>query len=129
MSKNILDGSVVVAPGDHPALLSRSAAVKQEDFRWIAGAPPEVLTGMSESSSHSVHADEAVLRCQFRVRYREDLAWCRVHLQDNTLIVRFDEPKLAVAPGQVLALYQGDECLGGGEILKQDANSCNDDYR
>ena len=30
--------------------------------------------------------------------------------------VRFDEPQPAVAPGQIVAVYQGDLVLGGGWI-------------
>lgn len=37
------------------------------------------------------------------------------------LVVRFlDVTERAVCPGQVLALYSGDECLGGG-LIKQAA--------
>jgi hypothetical protein len=32
--------------------------------------------------------------------------------------VRFDEPQLAVTPGQLAVMYVGERCLGGGEILR-----------
>jgi tRNA U34 2-thiouridine synthase MnmA/TrmU len=32
------------------------------------------------------------------------------------MIVEFDEPMRAVTKGQILALYSGDICLGGGPI-------------
>ena len=31
--------------------------------------------------------------------------------------VRFESPEYDVCPGQILALYDNDECLGGGPIL------------
>ncbi len=50
-----------------------------------------------------------------RVRYRDP----RVPLEflpsgDGTALVRFREPQRALAPGQILALYDGERLLGGG---------------
>lgn len=118
VSKNIEDGSVFVAPGSHPALFSTHAIVKQDVFRWVSGKSPEVLTRAGAKAPNEGNSNFDSMRCQFRVRYREILAWCTVQLHEDMLIVEFDEPQLAVAPGQVLALYQGDLCLGGGEIFK-----------
>ena len=33
------------------------------------------------------------------------------------LLVSFEKPDRAVTPGQYLALFKGDECMGGGPIL------------
>jgi tRNA methyl transferase len=43
------------------------------------------------------------------------------HLLSYDLVVTFDEPHRAITPGQILALYAGDECLGGGIISLSDA--------
>jgi tRNA methyl transferase len=43
------------------------------------------------------------------------------HLLSYDLVVTFDEPHRAITPGQILALYAGDECLGGGIISVSDA--------
>lgn len=44
----------------------------------------------------------------------------RTARQTLQIIVRFDEPAKAIAPGQVVALYKDGVCLGGGPILKAD---------
>lgn len=38
---------------------------------------------------------------------------------DGDLRVTFDSPQLAVAPGQTMVLYVGEECLGGGMIKER----------
>jgi tRNA-specific 2-thiouridylase len=51
-----------------------------------------------------------------RVRYRQPLASCAFVLAGNEMTVTFDEPQRAVAPGQFVALYEGEELLGSGVI-------------
>jgi tRNA-specific 2-thiouridylase len=41
-----------------------------------------------------------------------------VTLDAGEIIVRFDEPQMAVTPGQAVVLYDGDIVLGGGWIEK-----------
>jgi len=60
----------------------------------------------------------AARRLEGRVRYRDP----RVPLEfapeaGGTATVRFDRPQRALAPGQVLALYDGERLLGGGVYL------------
>ena len=51
------------------------------------------------------------------------LAQCQAHGDAHPAIldgstVRFEEPRQRVAPGQVVAFYDGDECLGGGIVAR-----------
>lgn len=56
-------------------------------------------------------------RCQVQVRYRSREAPALVTPQGtDRLMVRFDEPVRAVAPGQAAVLYAGDRVLAGGLI-------------
>ena len=124
-----LSHDVVVAQGrDHPALFADVATVRADTFNWVAGTPPEPLLTAGAS-----------MRVQSRVRYRQELEWCTVSLQwcesideENEgsgvsggdsrwlrLVAQFDEPQFAVAPGQILALYDGDVCLGGGAVVER----------
>ena len=75
-------------------------ACRVADMQWIAGGGPD--------ASHPVTA---------RLRYRHKGVGCRfTRCPDGALDLRFDEPQFAVTPGQMAALYDGDEVLGGGWI-------------
>jgi len=53
--------------------------------------------------------------CRVRQRHVPASAWVRVTAPDR-FCVEFDEPQFAVAPGQIAALYDGEELLGAGTI-------------
>ena len=56
-------------------------------------------------------------RCLAKTRYRQPDQPCTVELgADGEATVTFDAPQRAVTPGQYVAFYDGDECLGGGRI-------------
>jgi tRNA-specific 2-thiouridylase len=56
------------------------------------------------------------LRATARVRYRGPEPAAVATLEGERLVVRFDEPIDAAAPGQALVCYDGDRVLGGGVI-------------
>jgi tRNA-specific 2-thiouridylase len=58
----------------------------------------------------------APFRCQVQVRYHHQPAACSVRLDGARAVVEFDEPQLAITPGQGAAFYDGDLLLGGGWI-------------
>ena len=51
-----------------------------------------------------------------QVRYHHQPVSARIHVDGARAEVVFDEPQLAVAPGQGAAFYRGDRLLGGGWI-------------
>ncbi len=91
---------VVVAVGaDDPALF-RSDLVATDITETIPGNIEKICAG-------SVTA---------RIRYRQPLAPCAVSRDGDFLRVHFSSPQRAIAPGQFVAFYDGDELLGSGVI-------------
>lgn len=95
--KDMTRNTLVVAQGhDHPALWSPGLIAGPP--HWIG--PPPVLP----------------LACSARIRHRQRPAPCRVLARGQGLQVAFEAPQWAVAPGQVVAFYQDDRCLGSAVI-------------
>ncbi len=87
---------VVVGPRE---ALGRTA-LEAVGVNWIAGDPPA-----------------APLRCTARIRHRHQDAPALVTPDSGARAhVAFDDPQLAIAPGQAVVWYDGDEVLGGGWI-------------
>lgn len=56
-------------------------------------------------------------RAEAKIRYRHHPAAATVtRIDEDRVLVRFDTPQRAIAPGQSLALYDGNTLLGGGII-------------
>jgi tRNA-specific 2-thiouridylase len=90
---------VVVQGGEHPRLFAPALLAVAPS--WIAGEAP----GWP-------------LRCRARLRHRQLLQDCLVQPVDDNLLVSFDQPQRAIAPGQFAVLYAGEACLGGAVIQR-----------
>jgi tRNA-specific 2-thiouridylase len=92
---------VVVGPRRELA----GGVLEAEEVSWVLGEPP-------------ARVFEA--RARIRYRHREAPATVTV-LEHGRIGVRFQTPQHAIAPGQAVVLYQGDEVLGGGWISRSAA--------
>jgi tRNA-specific 2-thiouridylase len=89
---------VMVGPDE---LLSRSRLVADR-LSWVAGEPPS--DGPFEAAA--------------RVRYKGEDTPAVIEVEGEIGKVEFRSPVRAVAPGQSVVFYRGEECLGGGRILE-----------
>jgi len=103
---------VVIAPGhNHPAVAADFVVARFE-------------SRLVEENSLDDHQDDRFsLDCQ--VRYRAAPSKCSLRMMTRPddgvatyLRVSFERDEFGVAEGQTLALYDGERCLGGGEIVE-----------
>lgn len=74
----------------------------------------EEVTLDEASFTHEAPRRGAAVFVQYRAH--GDVSGARIVSAGDSVVVRFDEPVYAVAPGQSAALYVGDELVGGGVI-------------
>jgi tRNA-specific 2-thiouridylase len=96
-AKNVRDNTVTL--GGEKMLYT--AAVSAGSFNWIRSKPA------------------CPVRVKAKTRYRQAEQWGSVvSAGDDFTRFESDEPQRAVAPGQALVLYDGDDVIGGGTILR-----------
>ena len=86
----------------HPGLYRHGLQVANDEIHWIR-----------EDLKLEVGESKPVIA---RIRYRQQLEPARLFMTEDGLFVLFDEKQSAIAPGQFVAWYEGDECLGSGVI-------------
>jgi len=102
VEKDLINNVLIVAQGhDNSALLSMGLTASQ--LHWVDRQPIR-----------------QPLRCTVKTRYRQSDIPCKIiPINDDNIQVIFDEPQIAVTPGQSAVFYQGEICLGGGVIETQ----------
>lgn len=102
VEKDLVNNELIVAQGhDHSALLSTGLIAQQ--LHWV---------------DHQRIREP--LRCTVKTRYRQTDVPCTIEpIDDESIKVIFDEPQIAVTPGQSAVFYLDEVCLGGGIIEQQ----------
>ena len=102
VEKDLVNNELIVAQGhDHSALLSTGLIAQQ--LHWVDRQPIR-----------------EPLRCTVKTRYRQTDVPCTIEpIDDESIKVIFDEPQIAVTPGQAAVFYLDEVCLGGGIIEQQ----------
>lgn len=68
----------------------------------------------------AVDRPEHPIRINAKIRYRHPEAEATVSpIDDNNIYVKFNEPQMAITPGQAVVFYDGDTVIGGGTIQRQ----------
>jgi tRNA-specific 2-thiouridylase len=93
-------------------------AIEGESGRVVVGPAPPQSTELAASGWSWIDrpaAEDEPLVAQ--IRYRQSPLPVRVREgAEGRMRVIFDRPALAVAPGQAVVVYRGDEVVGGGWI-------------
>ena len=101
VGKDLQKNQLIVEQGYDSKLLY-ATELEASDMSFFTGQPKHDFT----------------IHCSAKFRYRQPDVGVTVSYDAaaNRAKVYFDEPARAVTPGQALVLYQGEECLGGGNI-------------
>lgn len=102
VEKDLVNNELIVAQGhDHSALLSTGLIAQQ--LHWVDRQPIR-----------------EPLRCTVKTRYRQTDVPCTIEpIDDESIKVIFDEPQIAITPGQSAVFYLDEVCFGGGIIEQQ----------
>ena len=73
---------------------------------------------MAVKPSWIIAEPQLPLRCTCKIRYRQPDVECTIFKDGDNLRVEFINPVAAVAPGQSVVFYLGEDCLGGAVIDK-----------
>ena len=94
-------------------------AIRPEDRAVIIGTRDELLGSTVSAKDLNWLADvpAAGARVSVRIRHRAPLATGTIErIESNEIEIALDEPVASIAPGQSLAIYDGERLIGGGLI-------------
>jgi tRNA-uridine 2-sulfurtransferase len=95
--------TIYTGQGDsHPGLYRRGLKIDTPEIHWVR---EDLKMSLGEVRSYEA-----------RIRYRQPLQKCELHLTESGMYMLFDAPQRGIAPGQFAAWYSGEELIGSGII-------------
>ena len=89
----------------------------------ILGKEEDLYSKKVYITDTNILVDNLPYKAQAKIRYKSNPISCTYEIiDDNNMIVIFDEPVKSVTPGQSLVLYDNDILLGGGIITNEENN-------
>jgi tRNA-specific 2-thiouridylase len=98
VDKNIKKNQLIVGYENEPLLYKKQ--IRVTGVHWISG-----------------HAPKFPLRCDVRLRHRQELQNAECRMVNKQLVIKFQKSQRAPTPGQFAVIYSKGECLGGGVIV------------
>jgi tRNA-specific 2-thiouridylase len=87
---------------DHPGLHRKGLLVANKDIHWVR---PDLTMQIGEERTYTA-----------QIRYRQEPESAILYMRENGLYLIFKSPQKAIAAGQFVAWYDGDELVGSGVI-------------
>ncbi len=105
VGKDLKSNRLLVSQGAQSDMLFTLSG-KAENASWIAGEAPV--------------RDCESLKCLARFRHRQPLQEVEITLRGTDVFMTYAQKQRAVTPGQAVAFYSGDECLGGATVTESE---------
>lgn len=101
-------------------------SISRENNAIVVGTKEDVYADeliASELNWVAIQGLRQPLEVKAKIRYLHQGAGAVITpLDDGEVCVKFEEPQMAIAPGQAVVFYQGEEVLGGGIIERSATN-------
>lgn len=100
---DVKDNIIYVGQGkSHPGLYRNGLKVLNNDVHWLR---EDLKLKTGENQTYAA-----------RIRYRQPLEKAMLYQEEKALYIVFENPQTAIAEGQFVAWYDGDELIGSGVI-------------
>ena len=86
----------------HPGLYRKGLMAQTSEWHWVR---PSAQINVGESKEYDT-----------RIRYRQPLQKATTEIKEDGIYITFDQPQRGAAPGQFIAIYEGEELVGSGVI-------------